>query len=76
MSTTPAAPPTGLADTAFPIERSQYYQRWLEEKRAIDEHKWYLSERAGRDVGYHYAQWDWIVNHRIKWLKERASGAA
>lgn len=54
----------------FPIENSSYYQQWLAEKRAIDEHKWYLSEKVGKDVGYQYAQWDWIMSGlRQKWLK-------
>ncbi len=70
------APHTGLANVAFRIEESSYYQHWLEEKAQIDANKWYLSERVGHDVGWHYAQWDWIVHHRLKWLKERSGGAA
>ena len=65
-----------LSDVAFlNISGSSYYQKWLEEKAEIDKHKWVLSEHAGHDVGWHYAQWDWLIHHRLQWLKERASGS-
>ncbi len=30
---------------------------------AIEENKWYLSERAGHDVGRKAAEWDFINHH-------------
>lgn len=58
---------TGI--TPFAIERSSYYQHWLQEKQAIEEHKWFLSEKVGCDVGFPFAQWDWIMaGHRSRWL--------
>lgn len=55
----------------FPIELSTYYQRWLEEKAEIERNKWFLSEHVGHDVGWEYAQWDWIMRHRAAWLQHK-----
>jgi hypothetical protein len=67
-----AALHSGLADTAFPIEDSVYYRFRQEERAAIDEHKWFLSEKAGHDVGLSYAGWNWIMGgHRARWLASR-----
>lgn len=60
------APPTGLAD----VSRSSYLQYWLEEKRQIAANQWYLSERAGHDVGWEYAQHHWLTHHRARWVAE------
>ncbi len=62
---------------AFPLEKSDYLQFWLIEKRAIEEHKWYLSERLKCDVGFSYAQWNWIMGgYRADWVRKiRHSGA-
>lgn len=60
---------------AFPIERSSLYQFHLIEAAAVSVHKWHLSERACRDVGQEYADWNWVMaGHRERWvsgLKER-----
>jgi hypothetical protein len=58
------------------IERSDYYREAVAEKAALDTHKWFLSERAGHDVGHDYAQWNWIMaGHRGRWLEAyRKSG--
>jgi hypothetical protein len=75
MSQSPfAAKQSGLADVAFPIENSSYYRGWLDEKDQIEKHKWCLSEKAGMNVGWHYAQWDWIVHHRLDWLQAKKKG--
>lgn len=68
---------TGLASVAFPLERSSYFHFWEDEHKALMEHKWYLSEHAGRDVGESYAGWNWITRgHRSRWMAARASGLA
>lgn len=36
-------------------------------KKAIDEHKWYLSEQAGYDIGYQFAQADFIQKYISIW---------
>lgn len=42
-----------------------------EEQKAIEEHKWLLSERAKRDVGFEYAVRDWMENHSARWRRNR-----
>ncbi len=60
---------TGLAAVAFPITGSNFYQHWLEEKKALADHKWFLSEQVGRDVGESFAWWDWNMRgYRANWL--------
>lgn len=52
----------------FPIERSNLYTAWLYERAEIDRHKWHLSEKAGCDVGWAVARWDWDVRYRQAWI--------
>lgn len=53
---------------AFPIEKSEYYHFYLMEKNEIEKHKWFVSEKLGRDCGYSYAQWQWVMNYRDAWI--------
>ena len=52
----------------FPIQQSNLYTAWLIEREQVLKHKWVLSERAGFDVGYHAARWDWDIHHRGAWI--------
>jgi hypothetical protein len=52
--------------------RANVYDRFLAERDSILEHKWYLSEQLGKDVGFERALADWAANHRDRWLEERA----
>jgi hypothetical protein len=36
----------------------------MEEKEHILKNKWYLSERAGKDIGYEKALLDWLINKK------------
>lgn len=36
----------------------------------IEKHKWYESEKVGRDVGYEWAQDDWLKNYAEKWRQK------
>lgn len=59
----------------FPIERSNLYLVWIEEQEHIAKNRWYLSEKAGFDVGVFAAKHDWHMRHRPKWIASlRASG--
>jgi hypothetical protein len=51
----------------FPIERSDLYHIMIEEKIHIEKNRWYLSEKAGFDVGISFAKYDWDINYRKKW---------
>jgi hypothetical protein len=55
----------------FPIENSDLYQLMIEEKAHIERNRWYLSEKAGFDVGPSFAKYDWEVRHRPKWWADR-----
>jgi len=39
-------------------------------RNALDEHKWYLSERAHQDVGYSFAQLDFLEKYIQDWGKK------
>ena len=41
------------------------------EQRAIDEHRYYLSQRAGYDIGEENALRDWLTHHAHRWRQER-----
>lgn len=59
-------------------EQSLLYREVTAEKEEIMRHKWLLSERAGYDVGYIRALYDWMTNHRAEWRKawRRRNGSA
>jgi len=40
------------------------YQSFLEELNEILCHKWIESEKAGRDIGFEQALFDWASNYR------------
>ncbi len=51
------------------------FSRYLEEfrrrlRQALDENKWYLSERTGRDVGEQAATQDFLQNHFDRFAEE------
>lgn len=41
------------------------------ERRAVLVHKWFLSERAGYDVGEEFAIRDWLKNFAAEWRHAR-----
>ena len=49
--------------------QSSLYREVVAEREEIMRHKWLLSERAGCDVGYARAMFDWIAHHRAGWRK-------
>lgn len=42
-----------------------------DERKAIEEHKYYMSQKAGHDVGWELAYVDWKKNYSEKWRQER-----
>ena len=57
----------------IPIDNSQLYQEFLDERGQILRHKWLESEKEGRDIGLERALLDWVTNHRKKWRKEKGA---
>ena len=47
------------------------YADYLAERAEVLGHKWNLSEKAGRDVGFEAALVDWAEHHRTTWRKAR-----
>ena len=47
------------------------YREFEAERQEILKHKWVLSERAGRDVGFEAALLDWVMKHRAGWRRGR-----
>ncbi|MBN1384467.1 MAG: DUF4032 domain-containing protein [Elusimicrobia bacterium] len=43
----------------------------LDEIHAVLTHKWYLSQKACRDVGIDFALEDWFKNHSKHWREEK-----
>lgn len=57
----------------IPIDNSQLYQEFLDERGQILRHKWLESEKEGRDIGFERALLDWVTNHRKKWRKDKGA---
>jgi len=59
-------------DTGIQLsERSSLYREIMAEQKKIEEHKWLLSEKAGKDIGYEKALFSWVRFYRTRWLKFR-----
>lgn len=54
------------------ISKSSLFREWDEMKQEILKHKWYESEKAGRDIGWDRASVDWLVHHGRKRSTERS----
>lgn len=60
---------------ALIARQSSLFQEFEAEREEILRHKWLLSERAGCDVGFDAAAYDWIAKHRSGWkLAHRKKG--
>lgn len=53
--------------TRLIAQQSSLFRETLAEREEILRHKWFLSERAGCDVGFDTAAYDWISHHRAAW---------
>jgi len=53
------------------LEETSFYKEFLAEKEEIMKHKWYESERAGKDIGFARALIDWTIKFKSKWLQTR-----
>jgi hypothetical protein len=49
-----------LASEAW-FHTTRLYQHWERRRHEILAHKWYESEKAGRDIGWERAATDWLV---------------
>ena len=57
--------------TSVAVKETSLYQWFREERDEILRHKWYESQKHGRDIGFEAALTDWILNHRAGWRQAR-----
>lgn len=53
------------------LNRLLLYRELKAEHDEILRHKWFESEKVGRDVGYDVAMIDWRIKHCARWHRER-----
>jgi len=53
------------------VKETSIYKEFLALKEEVNKHKWYESERAGKDIGWAQAVVDWTIKFKTKWLQER-----
>jgi hypothetical protein len=68
---TPADRFGSASETADLLARSALYRELRAEREEILRHKWFESEKAGRDIGLEQALVNWIVHHRANWRANR-----
>ena len=51
--------------------RTVLYKEFLAERQEILRHKWIESEKAGYDIGFEHALFDWTLKYRSAWLEKR-----
>lgn len=52
------------------LKRSLLYRQFQAEHEEILRHKWYESEKKGRDIGFELAQVDWRIKYGSQWRRE------
>lgn len=52
------------------MDQTSPYQSFLAELNEILRHKWIESEKAGRDISFETALFDWVTNYRSLWKEE------
>ena len=67
--------PVSQADEAQFVKESALYKEFLAERAEILKHKWFESEKAGKDIGFERALLDWVVKHRSNWRERRRKEA-
>lgn len=58
------------------LANTTLYREFQAEREEILRHKWFESEKAGRDVGFEYALTDWNLKHRAAWRRHRQQALA
>lgn len=53
------------------LQDTGFYKQFEAERQEILKHKWYESEKAGRDIGFTRALIDWTIKFKTKWLIDR-----
>lgn len=57
-----------MVTTEVPLLSStDFYRHFTAMREEILKHKWYESERAGKDVGFEYALVNWTIKFSRSW---------
>jgi hypothetical protein len=59
--------------SSFNPSPNAMHEEFKQERKEMEKHRWIESEKVGYDIGFERALTDWIVKHRSKWRKWRAS---
>jgi hypothetical protein len=62
---------SGLSSIDVDFRGLDLYKEFTAEREEILRNKWYMSEKAGKDVGFERALIDWVSKHRNNWKKNR-----
>ena len=52
-------------------KNTSIYKEYVAMGEEVDKHKWYESEKAGRDIGFVQAMIDWTIKFKTEWVKKR-----
>lgn len=64
------APSSGRRQDFVRLE-STLFRELMAEREEILRHKWLESEKAGTDIGFDRALFDWVRHHRAGWRRAR-----
>lgn len=59
-----------MSSSAPILSATSLYKHFTLMREEILKHKWFESERAGKDVGFEYALVDWVVKFKQVWDKK------
>jgi hypothetical protein len=57
------------------LKKTRLYQEFEAEQKEILKHKWLESEKAGHDIGFDRAFFDWELRYYSKWRAARTKPA-
>lgn len=61
---------SSLSSSDLIFKNSSLYKEFLKEREEILRHKWFMSEKEGKDVGFERALLDWNIKHRVSWKNQ------
>jgi hypothetical protein len=63
--------PSSNDESPIPLDGFSVYREFLSEREEILRHKWIESEKAGHDIGFDKALFDWVMRYRPRWVEQR-----
>ncbi len=53
------------------VENTLIYKEYLALREEVNKHKWYESEKAGKDIGWSAALVDWTIKFKTHWVESK-----